>query len=155
MNPDRQAQMHVLEVLLVAVLFTSAMNVAVSVLPTTGNDLSGPQQLEILGQDALSLADSLVPANNSHADRFANSSLKLWLFNPDIGGLGQYLNQSLPKGVAYRVQFGPVAGNQTTALIVGSMAQNEVVVVERLLNYQGQLYRLRLQLWFGLREVSP
>ena len=38
---NTKGQMHVLEVLLVGVLFTSAVNVAVNILPTSDADNSG------------------------------------------------------------------------------------------------------------------
>ena len=46
---NTKGQMHVLEVLLVGVLFTSAVNVAVNILPTSDADNSGQNDLYFSG----------------------------------------------------------------------------------------------------------
>ena len=149
---DAKAQMHVLEVLLTAVLFTSAMNVSVAVLPSPSIDPAAGLQLEILGQDALNVADGLVPANSTLAARYHNSTMKYWLFDDRLGELGAYLNTTLPSTVAFRVELGP-DGEAPTAWLNWSRlpGQVDVVIIGRLLFHDGQFYQIDLWLWYGSR----
>ncbi len=146
---NSRAQMHVLEVMLTAVLFTSAMNVAVDVLPTANQDASGPIQLELLGRDALEVADGLVPANSSEAALYGNSTLKLWLMESRLDNLSAYLNATLLPSVAYELVF--TLDGEFRSSLDHSTRLGEVVIVERMLSHQGEVYRTQLFLWYGPR----
>ena len=52
---NNKGQMHVLEVLLVGVLFTSAVNVAVNILPTSDADNSEQSDLYFSGMEILEI----------------------------------------------------------------------------------------------------
>ena len=54
---NTKGQMHVLEVLLVGVLFTSAVNVAVNILPTSDADNSEQSDLYFSGMEILEILD--------------------------------------------------------------------------------------------------
>ena len=61
---NTKGQMHVLEVLLVGVLFTSAVNVAVNILPTSDADNSEQSNLYFSGMEILEILDNWEPSNS-------------------------------------------------------------------------------------------
>ena len=61
---NTKGQMHVLEVLLVGVLFTSAVNVAVNILPTSDADNSWQNDLYFSGMEILELLDTWEPSDS-------------------------------------------------------------------------------------------
>lgn len=150
---DQRAQMHVLEVMLTAVLFTSAMNVVIAVLPSANQDDSGAIQLQLLGRDVLEVADGMVPENATVAARFANSTLKWWLLDAGTANLSAYLNATLLPAMAYHLEF--VKGEQELVTLDHSIPLGEVVVVERMLSHQGEVHLVQLSLWYGPRGGGP
>jgi len=146
---NTKAQMHVLEVMLTAVLFTSAMNVAIDVLPVANQDTSGPIQLELLGRDILEVADGMVPANATIAANYGNSTLKWWLLEPKWENVSAYLNDTLLPSMAYELEL--ARGEEVLATLEYSPQLGDVVIVERMLFHQGEVYQVQLSLWFGPR----
>jgi len=150
---DSRAQMDVMEVMLTAVLFTSVMNVAIDVLPSAHQESSGNLQLELLGRDVLTVADELVPENGTIAVRYSDSTLKWWLFGNGLVNLSTYLNTTLTPSIAYRLDMGPV-GEEPTVLLGYSILLGDVTVIQRLLSFEGQVYEVKLLLWYGYRGTN-
>ena len=76
---NTKGQMHVLEVLLVGVLFTSAVNVAVNILPTSDADNSGQNDLYFSGMEILELLDNWEPSDVAISAKHNGSTLSWWL----------------------------------------------------------------------------
>ena len=76
---NTKGQMHVLEVLLVGVLFTSAVNVAVNILPTSDADNSGQNDLYFSGMEILELLDNWEPSDAAISSKHNSSTLSWWL----------------------------------------------------------------------------
>ena len=70
---NTKGQMHVLEVLLVATLFTSTINVAVNILPTSDANNVDEYDLYFTGLEILEVLDDWVPSDSdvavAHHDR--------------------------------------------------------------------------------------
>ena len=64
---NTKGQMHVLEVLLVATLFTSTINVAVNILPTSDANNVDEYDLYFTGLEILEVLDEWVPADSEVA----------------------------------------------------------------------------------------
>ena len=75
----RRGQMHMLEVLMLATLFTSAVNVAVISLPAGDANQVGDETLQQQGMELLALLDSWTPTNVTVAQEYHNSTLAFWL----------------------------------------------------------------------------
>ena len=72
---NTKGQMHVLEVLLVATLFTSTVNVAVNVLPTSDANNVDEYELYFSGLEILEVLDEWVPSDSSIAETHHDLSL--------------------------------------------------------------------------------
>ena len=64
---NTKGQMHVLEVLLVATLFTSTINVAVNILPTSDANNVDEYDLYFTGLEILEVLDEWVPSDSAVA----------------------------------------------------------------------------------------
>ena len=71
--------MHVLEVLLVATLFTSAINVAVNILPTSDANNLEENDLYFSGLEILEMLDTWQPSDSAVAAEHDDSTLAWWL----------------------------------------------------------------------------
>ena len=65
---NTKGQMHVLEVLLVATLFTSTVNVAVNILPTSDANNVEEYNLYFTGLEILEVLDEWIPSDSSIAE---------------------------------------------------------------------------------------
>ena len=92
----RAAQMHVLEVLLVATLFTSAVNVAVISLPASDATRVGDDNLRYQGMQLLQVLDEWQTGAGE-------STLATWLSEDNSSALQSYLDGGLPAAASYRL----------------------------------------------------
>ena len=67
---NTKGQMHVLEVLLVATLFTSTVNVAVNILPTSDANNVDEYNLYFTGLEILEVLDEWVPSDSDIAEDY-------------------------------------------------------------------------------------
>ena len=76
---NTKGQMHMLEVLLVATLFTSTINVAVNILPTSDANNVDEYDLYFTGLEILEVSDEWVPSDSTVAAAHHDSTLSWWL----------------------------------------------------------------------------
>ena len=98
---NTKGQMHVLEVLLVGVLFTSAVNVAVNILPTSDADNSEQNDLYFSGMEILELLDNWEPSNTEISAEHNKSTLSWWLATDNNAAIKQYLDSGLSSSISY------------------------------------------------------
>ncbi len=89
---NTKGQMHVLEVLLVATLFTSTINVAVNILPTSDANNVDEYDLYFTGLEILEVLDEWVPSDSTVAAAHYDSTLSWWLATDNKASLKQYLD---------------------------------------------------------------
>ena len=90
MKENTKGQMHVLEVLLVATLFTSAVNVAVSIIPASDANDSGEYDLYFAGIEILELLDEWEPSDAAISTMHNGSTLSWWLATDNSSAIKQY-----------------------------------------------------------------
>ena len=89
---NTKGQMHVLEVLLVATLFTSTINVAVNILPTSDANNVDEYDLYFTGLEILEVLDEWTPSNSSIAAAHHESTLSWWIATDNSASIKQYLD---------------------------------------------------------------
>jgi hypothetical protein len=134
---NTKGQMHVLEVLLVATLFTSTINVAVSVLPTSDANNFEENDLYFTGLEILEILDEWAPANSTIAAAHHDSTLSWWLATDNHTAIRQYLDSH---------------GSQTESIVDRTVHSGPVTQTFRLVWADDELWELNLQLWYGYRE---
>ena len=112
---NTKGQMHVLEVLLVATLFTSTINVAVNILPTSDANNVDEYDLYFTGLEILEVLDEWVPSDSTVAATHHDSTLSWWLATDNKASLKQYLDGGLPSAVSYRLEA--THGSQSEVLV--------------------------------------
>ena len=101
---NTKGQMHVLEVLLVATLFTSTINVAVNILPTSDANNVDEYDLYFTGLEILEVLDDWVPSDSAVATTHHDSTLSWWLATDNTASLKQYLDAGLSSSMSYRLE---------------------------------------------------
>ena len=149
---DRRGQMHMLEVLMLATLFTSAVNVAVISLPASDANRVGDEMLRQQGMELLELLDGWVPANATVAQEHRNSTLALWLTSGNNTTLQSYLDGGLPAAASYRLTG--THGGSTETLVDRGTPHGSVSIAFRLVWADDELWELKLELWYGPREAT-
>ena len=147
---NTKGQMHVLEVLLVATLFTSTVNIAVSVLPTSDANNVEEYDLYFTGLEILEVLDEWVPADSSIAAAHHDSTLSWWLATDDSASIKQYLDAGLSSTLSYRLEA--THGAQTETIVDRAVPSGSVTQTFRLVWADNELWELNLQLWYGYRE---
>ena len=147
---NTKGQMHVLEVLLVATLFTSTINVAVSVLPTSDANNVEENDLYFTGLEILELLDEWVPTDSTIAATHHNSTLAWWLATDNNTAIKQYLDAGLSSSISYRLEG--THGSQTEVLVDRTIDSAPVTQTFRLIWVDDELWEITLQLWYGYRE---
>ena len=147
---NTKGQMHVLEVLLVATLFTSTVNIAVSVLPTSDANNVEEYDLYFTGLEILEVLDEWVPTDSSIAAAHHDSTLSWWLATDDSASIKQYLDAGLSSTLSYRLEA--THGAQTDTIVDRAVPSGSVTQTFRLVWADNELWELNLQLWYGYRE---
>ena len=147
---NTKGQMHVLEVLLVATLFTSTINVAVNILPTSDANNVDEYDLYFTGLEILEVLDEWVPSDSAVAAAHHDSTLSWWLATDNKASLKQYLDGGLPYAVSYRLEA--TQGSQSEVLVDRTVPEGSVSQTFRLVWADDELWELNLQLWYGYRE---
>ena len=147
---NTKGQMHVLEVLLVATLFTSTVNIAVSVLPTSDANNVEEYDLYFTGLEILEVLDEWVPADSSIAASHHDSTLSWWLATNNSASIKQYLDAGLSSTLSYRLEA--THGAQTDTIVDRAVPSGSVTQTFRLVWADNELWELNLQLWYGYRE---
>jgi hypothetical protein len=147
---NTKGQMHVLEVLLVATLFTSTINVAVSVLPTSDANNFEENDLYFTGLEILEILDEWVPVDSTIAAAHHDSTLSWWLATENYTAIKQYLDAGLPSSLSYRLEG--AHGGQTDVIVDRTVDSGPVTQTFRLVWADEELWELNLQLWYGYRE---
>ena len=122
--------MHVLEVLLVATLFTSAINVAVNILPTSDANNVEENDLYFSGLEILEMLDNWQPSDAAVAAEHDGSTLAWWLATGDDASIKQYLDAGLPPSVSYRLEA--THGGQTEVIVDREVPSGSVVQAFRI-----------------------
>jgi len=146
-----KGQMHVLEVLLVATLFTSAVNVAVNILPTSDANDSDNYNLYFAGIEILELLDNWEPSNSTISTKHNASTLSWWLATDNNSAIKQYLNSGLPSSVSYRLEG--THGGQKEVIVDRVVPSGSVTQAFRIVWSDNEIWDLNLKLWYGYREV--
>ena len=148
----RRGQMHMLEVLMLATLFTSAVNVAVISLPAGDANQVGDETLQQQGMELLALPDSWTPTNVTVAQEYHNSTLAFWLASGNTTALQSYLDGGLPAAASYHLTG--THGGSTEILVDRGMPTGTVNIAFRLVWTDGELWELKLKTWYGSREAT-
>ena len=148
---NTKGQMHVLEVLLVGVLFTSAVNVAVNILPTSDADNSGQNDLYFSGMEILELLDNWEPSDAAISAKHNGSTLSWWLATDNNSAIKQYLDSGLPSSISYRLEA--THGSQNEVIVDRALPVGEVSTSFRIVWIDNELWDLNLHLWYGYREA--
>ena len=145
-----KGQMHVLEVLLVATLFTSTVNVAVNILPTSDANNVEEYNLYFTGLEILEVLDEWTPSDSSIAAAHHDSTLSWWLATDNYASIKQYLDAGLSSTLSYRLEA--THGTQTDTIVDRVVPSGSVTQTFRLVWADNELWELNLQLWHGYRE---
>jgi hypothetical protein len=143
--PGRAAQMHVLEVLLVATLFTSAVNVAIVSLPASDATRVGDDNLRHQGMQLLQVLDEWQTGAGE-------STLATWLGEDNSSALQSYLDGGLPAAASYRLTG--THGGSSETLVDRGAPQGTVSIAFRLVWVGSELWELELSLWYGPRGTA-
>lgn len=147
---NTKGQMHVLEVLLVATLFTSTINVAVNILPTSDANNVEEYDLYFTGLEILEVLDEWTPSDSSIAAAHHDSTLSWWLATDNHTSIKQYLDAGLSSTLSYRLEA--THGTQTDTIVDRVVPSGSVTQTFRLVWADNELWELNLQLWYGYRE---
>ena len=147
---NTKGQMHVLEVLLVATLFTSTVNVAVNILPTSDANNVEEYDLYFTGLEILEVLDEWTPSDSSIAAAHHDSTLSWWLATDNYASIKQYLDAGLSSTLSYRLET--THGTQTDTIVDRVVPSGSVTQTFRLVWADNELWELNLQLWHGYRE---
>jgi hypothetical protein len=147
---NTKGQMHVLEVLLVATLFTSTINVAVNILPTSDANNVEEYDLYFTGLEILEVLDEWIPSDSSIAAAHHDSTLAWWLATGNYVSIKQYLDAGLSSTLSYRLET--THGTQTDTIVDRVVPSGSVTQTFRLVWADNELWELNLQLWYGYRE---
>ena len=147
---NTKGQMHVLEVLLVATLFTSTINVAVNILPTSDANNVEEYDLYFTGLEILEVLDEWTPSDSSIAAAHHDSTLSWWLATDNYASIKQYLDAGLSSTLSYRLET--THGTQTDTIVDRVVPSGSVTQTCRLVWADNELWELNLQLWYGYRE---
>ena len=147
---NTKGQMHVLEVLLVATLFTSTVNVAVNILPTSDANNVEEYNLYFTGLEILEVLDEWTPSNSSIAAAHHDSTLSWWIATDNSASIKQYLDAGLSSTLSYRLEA--THGSQTDVIVDRAVPSGSVTQTFRLVWADNELWELNLQLWYGYRE---
>ena len=147
---NTKGQMHVLEVLLVATLFTSTVNVAVNILPTSDANNVEEYNLYFTGLEILEVLDEWTPSNSSIAAAHHDSTLSWWIATDNTVSIKQYLDAGLSSTLSYRLEA--THGSQTDVIVDRAVPSGSVTQTFRLVWADNELWELNLQLWYGYRE---
>ena len=138
----RAAQMHVLEVLLVATLFTSAVNVAVISLPASDATRVGDDNLRYQGMQLLQVLDEWQTGAGE-------STLATWLSEDNSSALLSYLDGGLPAAASYRLTG--AHGGSSETLVERGTPEGTGSIAFRLVWVGSELWGLELSLGCGPR----
>ena len=150
MMNDTKGQMHVLEVLLVATLFTSAVNVSVNILPTSDANNLEENDLYFSGLEILEMLDVWQPSDATIATAHDDSTLAWWLATDNDASIKQYLDAGLASSVSYRLEA--THGGQTEVIVDREVPSGPVVQSFRIVWADNEIWDLSLKLWYGYRE---
>ena len=148
---NTKGQMHVLEVLLVGVLFTSAVNVAVNILPTSDADNSNQSDLYFSGLEILELLDEWEPSDPVVSNKHNQSTLSWWLATENNTAIKQYIDAGLPSSVSYRLEASH--GSKNEVIVDRVIPDGEVSTSFRIVWSDSEVWDLSLHLWYGYREA--
>ena len=135
-----KAQMHVLEVILVATLFTSVINVAVTNLPAHNQSSYHTDNLKYLGFEILEVLDEWEESASQ------SSYLIYWISNNDTASLEDYLDSGFPPSISYNLFV--THGNVSEVLINNGVPSSEVSIAFRTLTIDGVIWKITLELWY-------
>jgi len=147
---NTKGQMHVLEVLLVATLFTSTVNVAVNILPTSDANNVEEYNLYFTGLEILEVLDEWIPSDSSIAAAHHDSTLSWWLATDNSASIKEYLDAGLSLTLSYRLEA--THGTQIDTIVDRAVPSGSVTQTFRLVWADNELWELNLQLWYGYRE---
>ena len=139
-----------LEVLLVATLFTSAVNVAVNILPTSDANNLEENDLYFSGLEILEMLDIWKPTDATVAAAHDNSTLAWWLATDNHTSIKQYLDAGLSASVSYHLEA--THGGQTDVIVNREAPSGPVVQAFRIVWADNEVWDISLKLWYGYRE---
>jgi len=148
---NTKGQMHVLEVLLVGVLFTSAVNVAVNILPTGDANDYEQNELYFSGLEILEVLDNWAPSDETVSTKHNDSTLSWWLATDNNSAIKQYMDSGLDSSVSYRLVASH--GSQNEVIVDRVIPDSEVTTTFRVVWSDNEIWILNLHLWYGYREA--
>ena len=150
---DEQAQIHVLEAFIAALLFFGALQVGVSLIPDS-QTTTGLDTLSITGEDILRTLYYL-PPGDINATAYDNSSLVYFVTTGLTSNLTGFLNSTLDASISYSLSYWTDGGGDPVPLFAMIQTVDENVVSHFLFFHEGTLYDVRLILWREPRGVIP
>lgn len=139
---DKTAQMHAIEIILAAVIFFTAMNFALTLSVPIPQEKFSIEQWKIYGEDALRNLDNTQLNNSTEQEIYHNSTLTKYIITNDVKNLTEFLNKTLPQSVSYNVYNGSKQFYFKDVPIGG-----DIVIVHRLIVFNGEVYDIRLEIW--------
>jgi hypothetical protein len=151
---DENAQLHVLEAVIAALLFFGAIQVGVSLSPDA-QSTTALDTLEITGRDALRSQYLLTPdsLNETESASYGDSALVYYLLTGSTGNITSFLNTTLDTSISYTLSLEKYPGNETVVLFEMSRTVDESVSTHYSFHHAGTLYDVRLILWREPRGV--
>lgn len=139
---NKKAQMHVIEIILAAVIFFNAMNFALTLTVPVPQEKFSIEQWKIYAEDSLRALDNTPLNNTTEQERYHNSTLTKYIIENDVANLTKFLNKTLPPQVSYNIYNGSKAFYFNNVPV-----GDDVIVVHRLIVYNGEVYNIRLEIW--------
>lgn len=150
---DHEAQLHVLEAVVAAMLFFGALQVAVSLTPDA-QTTTALDTLAITGRDAL-LTLYLMPSPAGNASDNASSALIHSLVSGEHTILTDFLDSILDHSVSYSLRYVTYPGGNVTEILTMTRTGEEMVSTHLPVHHGGTVYDVQLFLWREPRRVVP
>ncbi len=142
---DDEAQIHVLEAVVAAMLFFGALQVGTNLIPSD-QSTTGLSTIAVTGEDALRSLYLLDPGIPNGSD-FGNSSLIYFLISGMDGNITSFLNSTIDPSISYTLFYRMLPENTEITIFEMVMTVEESVSAHFPFHYMGKLYDVILLLW--------
>jgi len=150
-SKDDEAQIHMMESVIAAILFFGALQVGVNLIPDS-QSTTALDTLAITGEDALRTLFHLPPDTPDAAD-YDNSSLIYFIATGRTSNITDFLNTTLDPLISYRLNYRTQPDDDETSLFDMVQTVEESVAAHFCFFHQGNLYDVKIVLWREPREV--
>lgn len=142
---EDDAQIHVLEAVVAAMLFFGALQVGTSLIPSD-QSTTGLTTLSVTGEDSIRSLYLLDPGIPNGSD-FGNSSLIYFLISGMYGNITSFLNSTIDPSISYTLFYRILPENTEITILEMLMLVDESVSAHFPFHYKGKLYDVILLLW--------